>query len=327
MHPLLLHGQSLTIERPDRTIGTAVGAAITGLALVIAIALLLRALDWPASFPQFLAYAGAVTMTVVAAAFAFWTYACATMQYIVDPEGLTVRWGPISHRVPAGEIGSILRGKGGEPPSISGVGWLGHHAGRGRLGDHDRIVFFSTHRVPEDIVYLTTPGVTYAVSPKDPGRFMAAVERARRAVAAAVPAGVGAGSPAAEPASEATSEPFVERGLLAAHPIWSDRIAQGLLAVAVLLNAALWGYILAVYPDLSNEITIEFPPLGDITTLESREEIFNIPLTATAVLAVNLLAALVFQARERAATYLLLSGTIFFQLVFWVAAIVAVVNA
>jgi hypothetical protein len=78
---------------------------------------------------------------------------------------------------------------------------------------------------------------------------------------------------------------------------------------------------------MSNEITIEFPPIGDITTLHSRDAIFRIPGTASAILGVNLAASLLFQPRERAATYLLLSGTIFLQVVFWVAAIVAVVNA
>ena len=95
----------------------------------------------------------------------------------------------------------------------------------------------------------------------------------------------------------------------------------------MLLNLALWGYVFAVYPDLSNEITIEFPPIGDITTLESRDEILKIPGTASVILGVNLLASFVFQPRERAATYLLLSGTALFQVVFWAAAIVAVVNA
>ena len=98
-------------------------------------------------------------------------------------------------------------------------------------------------------------------------------------------------------------------------------------AGAVVLVASLWAYIFANYPNMNNEITIKFPPVGDITTLHSRDQIFKIPGTATAILAVNFVAALLFQPRERAATYLLLSGTIFLLVVFWVAAIVAVVNA
>jgi hypothetical protein len=45
------------------------------------------------------------------------------------------------------------------------------------------------------------------------------------------------------------------------------------------------------------------------------------------MLATNLLAGLAFEWKERAATYLLLSGAVFFQAVFWIAAIVALVNA
>jgi hypothetical protein len=173
---------------------------------------------------------------------------------------------------------------------------------------HPNVLFYSTHRVPEEIVYVETSGVTYAVSPLDPKRFVAAIERAQEA-------------------ENDFDIPQVEREVLAAHPIWTDRIAQYLVLVAVAANVALWGYILAAYPDLNNEITIEFPPVGDITTLQSRGEIFQIPATASAMLVANLVAAMIFQPRERAATYLVLSGTIFFQAVFWVGAVVAVVNA
>ena len=93
------------------------------------------------------------------------------------------------------------------------------------------------------------------------------------------------------------------------------------------MNLGLWGYVFAIYPDLSNEITIDFPPIGDITTLHSRLEILKVPGTATAFLAVNLLAALGFQWRDRSVAHLVLSGTIFLQVVFWIAAGIAVTNA
>lgn len=287
----------------------AVGAVFTGVAGLLAFALLLRALDWPHSFPQFLAYFGAGFLTLVGLLFAFWTYACATMRYDVDQTSLVVRWGPIAHRIPGGQILSVARGRGEHPPKVAGIDWLGYHVGRGTVDHHEQVLFYSTHRVPEDVVYVETATVTYAVSPLDPGRFIAAIDRARQATV------------------DGSDIPQVEREVLASHPIWLDRIAQSLMLGAVLANVALWGFVLASYPDLHNEITIEFPPVGDITTLQSRSEIFSIPATASAMLGVNLLAALVFQPRERTATYLVLSGTIFFQVVFWVGAIVAVVNA
>jgi hypothetical protein len=232
------------------------------------------------------------------------------MRYAVSTAGITIRWGPIRHHIPINRVQLMIRGKGDERPRIFGVSWLGYHVGRGEVGDEKRVLFFSTHRTPEEIVYIRTEDAIYAVSPQDPSRFITDSQKAYEASHGEAPAG-----------------PLVERDFVAAHPIWSDRIAQLLTLAAVALVASLWAYIFANYPNMNNEITIKFPPVGDITTLHSRDQIFKIPGTASAILAVNFVAALLFQPRERAATYLLLSGTIFLLVVFWVAAIVAVVNA
>lgn len=313
MYPVLLKGQGLTIERPARSLGTAVGVVLCGVALALSIALLARGLGWPTSWPAFAAYVGAGVLIAVAAAFAFWTWACITMRYIVGPSGVTIRWGSIRHQIPITRIEGITAGRAEQNPRVSGIGWAGYHVGRGRAGNFESVLFFSTHRSPQDIIYVSTAETAYAISPRDPERFASEIQRFYQAA-------VGNGE-------VVDGEPTVVRGLVAAHPIWSDRRAQALAALGVLLNLVLWGYVFANYPELSNQITIEFPPIGDITTLHSRDEIFTIPATATAILALNLVASLLFQPRERAATYLLLTGSVFFQVGFLVAAVVAIVNA
>lgn len=305
---MLLKGQGLTIERPRRTVGTLVGAVASLAALALAVALVVKASGWPISFPQFLAYAGAGGLVVLSLVFAFWAYGCASLRYVLDGTWLTISWGPLKHYIPLDRIEGLVHGRGEHQPKVRGLSWWGYHIGRGYAEGLGRVLFFSTHRSPEELVYVRTAVAIYGLSPQDPLRFVAEAQRAQQA-----------GQPG--------GGLVVRRELLAAHPFWADRAAQWLVAAAVLLNLALWGYLFAVYPDLSNEITIEFPPLGDITTLRSRLEIFKIPGTATAVLVVNLLAGLGFQWRERAATYLLLSGAIFFQALFWVAAGIAVINA
>lgn len=309
MHPVLLKGQGLAIERPARAAGMLVGAGASAGALLLALALLLKAAGWPISFPQFLAYAGAALLVVLAGVFGFWTYACASMRYALDRSGLAVHWGFLTHFIAMDRIESVVNGRGEQRPQIRGLGWLGYHVGKGEVEGIGSVLFFSTHRSPEDIVYVKAGPATYALSPRDPMRFMGEVQRFKQA------------------GSTGGGRATVERSILAAHPIWSDRTAQWLALAAVALNVALWGYVFAVYPDLSNEITIRFPPVGDITTLHSRIQILKIPASATAILLANLLAALGFQWKERAAAYLLLSGAIFFQAVLWIAAGVAVVNA
>ena len=310
---MLLKGQGLTVERPARNLGAAVGVTASGAALALALILFVRGLGWPTSFPAFMAYTGAGVLIAVAAAFGFWTWSCITMRYIVGPAGVTIHWGPIRHQIPILKIEAITAGKAEQNPRNSGIGWFGYHVGKGRSGEWNHVLFFSTHRAPEEIVYVSTADTAYAISPRDPERFAMEIQRYYQEAAQA-----GAVSP---------EGPSVERDFLASHPIWTDRTAQLLAFIGLLVNVVLWGYIFANYPNLNNQITIQFPPIGDITTLHSRDEILKIPFTATAILAFNFITSLLFQARERAATYLLLTGTVFFQLAFLVAAVVSIVNS
>lgn len=273
----------------------------------LALALIAKAVTWPVSATQFVAIVGAIVLFLLAGLFAFWACACHTLRYVLDRDGLTIVWGTLSHFIPMERVEGLSAGRGEDQPHLRGLSWPGLHVGRGWL-DGQEALFYSTHRSPEEIVYVRTSTVTYAVSPQDPPRFIEEVERFKQA---ARPGGTES----------------VQRDVIGGHPIWADRLAQWLALAAVLINLALWGYIFAIYPDLSPQITIEFPPLGDITDVHSRNDILKIPAAALAVLAVNLIAGLGFQWRERAATYLLLTGSVFLQLLFWVSAGIAVANA
>lgn len=305
---MLLKGQGVTIERPSRTAGTAVGAGAAGLALLLALALVLKAIDWPVSFPGFLAWTGAAVLLALAGLFAFWAYGCYSLRYVMDRGGITVNWGLMKHFIAIDQIQKLIPGRGEQQPQVQGLSWYGYHVGRGQVEGIGDALFFSTHTSPEELVYVMTNGATYALSPRDPVRFIAEAQRFQQA---------------AKPSGRSG----VERDFLSSHPVFADHITQLLALAAVALNVALWGFMMAVYPHLDNEITIEFPPIGDITGFQSRSEILKIPATATAMLATNLLAGLAFEWKERAATYLLLSGAVFFQAVFWIAAVVALVNA
>jgi len=285
----------------------AAAAFLSAIAAVLATALIVKATTWPVSLTQFVAIVSATVLIALAVVFAFWAYACYTLHYTVDRNGLTIAWGTIRHYIPMERIEGLSAGRGEDRPDLWGLSWPGLRVGRALVGGKE-VLFYSTHRSPEEIVYVRTPSATYAVSPQDPARFMAEVERFRQS---------------AKPGGSET----VQRDIVGSHPIWADRVAQILALAAVLTNLALWGYVFAVYRDLSPQITIEFPPLGEITEVHSRNELLVIPAAALAVLAVNLVAGLAFQWRERAATYLLLSGSVFLQLLFWVSAGIAVANA
>ena len=307
MHPVLLKGQGVTIERPRRILGTVLPALPSLIAAILALALVAKAATWPVSATQFAAIVAAIVLFVLAGLFAFWAYACYSLHYVLDSRGLTIAWGTLRHFIPMERIEGLSAGRGEDRPRLRGLSWPGLHVGCGWLDDREAL-FYSTHSSPEEIVYVRTPAVIYAVSPQDPPRFIDEVERFKQA---ARPGGAES----------------VQRDAIGGHPIWADRVAQWLALAAILINLALWGYMFAIYPDLNETITIEFPPLGEITDVHSRSEILKIPAAALVVLAVNLIAGLGFQWRERAATYLLLTGSVFLQILFWVSAGIAVANA
>ena len=277
------------------------------LASALAFALVAKAAAWPISLVQFTAIAGAVVLAVLALAFAFWASACYSLHYVVDRRGITIVWGTLKHFIPMEGIKELSIGRGEDRPQPRGLSWPGLHVGAGRVGERE-VLFYSTHRSPEEIVYVRTTAATYAVSPQDPPRFLGEVERFKQS---------------AEPGGTES----VQRDFVGGHPIWADRVAQWLALAAVLINLALWGYLFAIYPDLAPQITIEFPPLGEITQEHARSEILKIPAAALAVLAINLVVGLGVHWRERAAAYLVFTGSVFLQLFFWVSAGIAVANA
>jgi hypothetical protein len=305
---LLLKGQGLTVARPPRATGTLIGAALAAIAVILALGLVAKASTWPVSLTLFLGILGIVGLATAALFFGFWAWSCYSLQYAIDRTGIVVSWGAVRHYISIDRILDVKHGRGEMKARVRGLGWPGHQIGHGDADDIGPVIFFSTHRSPEELVYVKTADVTYGLSPSDPVRFISDFQRFKDA-------------------AKPETVPLVRWSWLGMHPIWSDRWAQGLAVAAVILNLALWALIFGLYPDLDNQITIEFPPIGDITTLESRSEILQIPATATVFLVVNLIAGLLFQWRERAATYLLLGGACVFQAAFWIAAIVALVNA
>ncbi|MEE8347695.1 MAG: PH domain-containing protein [Dehalococcoidia bacterium] len=285
----------------------AVAAVPALIAAGLGFALIAKAVMWPISLTQFGAISGAIVLIVLALVFVFWASACYSLHYTMDRTGLTIAWGTLKHFIPMDRIEDISIGRGEDRPRQKGLSWPGLHVGRGQVGEQE-VLFYSTHRSPEEIVYIRTAAAVYAVSPQDPARFLTEVERFKEA-------------------AHSGGTETVQRDFVGGHPIWADRVAQWLVLVAILINLALWGYVFTIYPDLSPSITIEFPPLGEITDLHSRNEILKIPAAALAVLAINLVVGLGVHWRERAAAYLVLTGSVFLQMFFWVSAGFAIANA
>lgn len=296
------------IHRPARLTGTATGAAIVALALLLAALLMAFASPWAISTAKFLAFGVAFLLLALAAIFAYWTYACFTMSYALDEEGLSIHWGLVRQFIPLDRIERCVPGREARFSEIRGVNWWGYHVGRASVTGIGEVLFYSNHQSPWELTYVVTSSRSYAISPENSVRFTTELQRLQRAQTAA--------------AEEAPVQ-RAEHPLVATYPFWLDRYGQALALIAVLANVALFGFIFAAYPGLADHLNLAFPPLGQ-TDIRPKREVLQIPATALALLAVSLAAGLAIHRWERAASYLLLAGAIFLQGLFLIAAAIAV---
>jgi hypothetical protein len=294
--------------RPARFTGAAIGGGVAAVAVLLAVVLLAFAIGWDISTGKFLAFVGVFALLAVAALFGYWTHALLTLSYDLNQEGLTIRWGLLRQFVPMGSIQRFLPGREVRLPQVQGVNWWGYHVGRGAVEGVGETLFYSTHKPPWDVIYVITPGIAYAISPENHVRFSMELQHLMRETS---------------PDDSGSARPRAAYSALVVHPFWLDRYAQMLALAAVAANVALFGFICGVYPGLADKLNLAFPPVGFID-LRSKDELFQIPLTALALLAVSLAAALAVHKWERAASHLLLAGALFTQGVFWVAAAIAI---
>jgi len=292
-------------HRPPRKLGTALGAIVTGWCLVLAGLLVYRGLTADISLSTLAPHLAAAFFFGLAVLFGYWTYGCYTLRYVINRNGLAIRWGAIRQLIPLDQIERLVEGRQAPEPRVDGVSWPGHHVGRAdvrRVGD---TLFYSTHRSREELLYLVTPSQSYALSVPDRERFARDIQEAR------------------EQGPHVPVRQSPERYTVAAQPFWSDGTAQLLALTAILACAVVFGYVFARYPGLSPTIPLSFPPMGGVTRVASKEQLLTLPVTALGILVLNLGLAVLIHAWERAAGYLLLVAAIGLQAVFLVGAIIA----
>lgn len=295
--------------RPPRAIGTLVGGALSAWCLVFAVALAARGLSHDISLGIITLYIVASVFFFLALLFAYWTYSLGTLRYTIDRNALTITWGDIRQMVPLSQIERLVPGRELPNPHVAGVSWLGHHVGHADVeGGIGETLFYSTHRSPSDLLYVVTPGQSYAISVDDEVAFAEAVQQQQRL-----------GSLVAVPQAP-------DRLYLAAQPFWEDRTAQILALAAFATFFAMFGYVFSEYPDLPQSIAISFPELNGITRVGSKEELLKLPIAGVTLLIINLGLGFIAHSWERMVGYVLLVATIAMQGTLLGAAIIALHN-
>jgi len=292
--------------RPSRTVGSLVGGALAAWCAVLAAALVVRGLMLEVELSVIPLYVAATVFALLALLFAYWTYSLGTLRYTIDRNALTITWGDIRQMVPLSQIERLVPGRELPNPHVAGVSWLGHHVGRaeveGGIGD---TLFYSTHRSPEDLLYIVTPAQSYAISVHDEVAFAEAVQGHQRL------------------GSLVAVAQAPDRLYLAAQPFWDDRVAQLLAVAAAATFFAMFAYVFREYPRLPESIALSFPHLDGVTRVGSKSELLKLPMTGVGVLLVNVALGFIAHAWERMVGYLLLAATIAAEGILLAGAIIA----
>jgi len=293
--------------RPPRALGVITGGAFavwaaSGTAVSASIAL-----NAGAEAKTFLAWLAVAVLGILALVFANWTYALFSLDYIIDANALTLRWGFRRVTVPIDTIQRMVPGRTLDEPRIEGLNWWGCHVGSADMKRIGYTLFYSTHSTPEELLYVVTTEESYALTVLDQAAFAEEIQ-SRAGFATA-------------------SEPHPQRSSatgIAALPFWRDRIATTAAGLSALTGMVLFGYVYTQYPHLPAVIQLSFPALGGIVRVGDKGEILHIVYLGLGILSVNTLLGIVVHARERAAGLWLLASGGMLQCVLLAAAVVAI---
>ena len=98
-----------------------------------------------------------------------------------------------------------------------------------------------------------------------------------------------------------------------------DRPLQIILAITLVINLALFSYLVIRFDALPDLLPLHFDSSGLPDRIEAKTGIFALPLIGVIVLALNLVLGIPIHRRERIATRLLAAGALLVQVMMWVA--------
>jgi hypothetical protein len=296
---------SFTAFRPASAIGTLYGVAVTIFALLIGGGLLYQGLSMDVQLTQLLPLLIGGALLCLGVLFAYWTWGCNSLRYVVDRNALSIRWGNLQQVVPLANIERLVPA-GSEALQIAGVNWAGHHVGRGEVPDVGEVLFYSAHRAPDEVLYVVTATETYGISVPDHVFFAQTVQS----------------NQSRGPLFE--QRQVVRRWGVAAQSFWLDPVARVLTVVLVGSFVAVLAYVADMYPDLTQSVALRFPSLGGVVRVADKSALLDIPRSAFGFMAADLVLAVLLHSWERMVGYVLLLAGIAIQVMLLVAAIVAV---
>ena len=276
----------------DRWYGIALIAALLGLDALLVSRLLGRPVDG-LSFLLALAVLGSVLVSVYVG---FRTVGAFTLEYWIDRDAITLRWGPTRQLVPLPKIQRVQVNTTAQPSSPPGPWhWPCPERRRYIVPGVGVVNAYATRPLAEQIV-LVTDGEGYSLSPVDvPGFVQAMQERHALGPARLVPT-------------------ELQRPPLWTWPLWRDRAAMFLMVAGLLGVLVLFGALCFRFPGLSSDLPLHFDINGLPDRIASKDGLFALPLIGLLAWLLNTTAGIwLYRHVQHGAAYLLWGGALVVQ--------------
>jgi len=256
--------------------------------------------QWPVDGRLFLDLLGLVSLLLLGGAVAYRVAAAFTLSYAVDRNGLYIFWMGNRATVPLQRIESIESGVAASGGLRGALQTIGYYHGQVRLPEGRLAHRFTTLPLARSLV-LHTDNDSYAISPQDADAFVQELEQRRR---------IG-------PIQQLSQG--VEVGRTFFYAFWDDRVVRRALLATLLLNLALLGWLMTIYPGLPATLDLRTDAVGEVALLRPRHQVLFLPLAAAVVALLNTGLGLTVYGREPAGARLLQVASAVAQILFAVA--------
>ncbi len=307
-----LDNQRLKIEspvrewRPKPSRGGRIGAAVTALALVIALGAALYGATHPIAVDVFVASVAGLAAFLLALAAGLLTYGYRSLRYRLEQERVVVEWLGVREIIPLESIEGLFKGQRlGRQAAVEGIGWPGYRVGRVRAEGVGWVKFYGTSIDPADALLLGTGRGGYAFTPADLSGFRSALLERLETL----------------PEPDLEQEPTVRPSTVTPSwlSLWRDGLAISLMAGALAVLLASFGHVASRFPYLPALMPLHFDQMGTPDIIGPPTDAFRMPLEGLVILLANLVVIGAIHRRQRDAGRILAAATLFVELVMLVA--------
>ncbi len=272
------------------------GLLVTSWILLVDLLLLIWILRRPVDWLSFLFLLFILLSLPLVARLAYRTWALFNLEYWLDRDALTVRWGASRQVIPLTQIRRIIQGGGQETSRPSWTSWPGPYVRLSTALGMLNVQRYATRPLAECLL-LETDETTFALSPMDPAHFLETLQAYYQL------------GPAHAAPAQGTSSGLCQGAL------FRDRLGVALLLLGLVGILLLFGTLMVRYPEVPDLLAIRYNIQGQPQSVRPKASLFLLPAMGLLVYLINgAWGGWLACRRQRLAAYLLWGGAVTVQL-------------